>query len=165
MGTMGRRPTPTRLKELRGTDRPDRVSPHEPTPEPGPVQMPRGVLSESARKAWRAWAPELEALGLLTPVDAPLFMVACAWAGVAVDAAREIREGGILQEDERGRMAKARALTILRAASSELRQLSRGFGLMPADRAGLSGDPEDEESLADQLFALVHVEGEVSHGE
>jgi P27 family predicted phage terminase small subunit len=155
---------PTKLKRLAGTWRSDRSPEREPDPEPGPVGMPRGVLPASARRAWRAWAPELKRLGLLTPVDAPLFMVTCIWMGVAMDAALLLRESeeapgadqGIVVEDGRGREAKNRALTVLRAASGELRQLAHSFGLTPADRAGLSlQTPEQEEDFADLLVRMA----------
>ena len=165
---------PTALKRLEGTWRPDRDPEHEPEPAPGRISMPRGILPASARRAWRAWAPELQRLGLLTPVDTPLFLVACVWAGVAADAARLLREAeeeegadqGLVVEDGRGREAKHRALTILRAASSELRQLASDFGLTPADRAGLSVPvPGEEEPFADLLKRLAEEGGDDGEGE
>lgn len=153
---------PTELHKLAGTYRPDRTSAHEPEPRAGRVIMPRGVLSPSARKMWRAWAPELQRLGLLTPLDAPMFTLTCVWAGAALDAAAMLREEGIVVADARGRgMVKHRALTVLRAASVELRQLSRSFGLTPADRAGLSLRlPEGEEDIAELLVRMATEAGD-----
>ena len=152
MGNPGPPPTPTRLKLLRGTLRPDRDRGHEPQPSLGPVAMPRGVLPASARKAWRTWAPELQQLGLLTPIDRPMFALTCLWAGVAMDAARLIRDEDIVTEDDRGRERKSRALTVLRAASSELRQLSAMFGLSPADRSRINTPkPEERDPFAEFL--------------
>jgi P27 family predicted phage terminase small subunit len=158
------RKTPTKLKQLRGTYRSDRALDNEPEPEPGPVTMPRGVLPKSARKAWHEWVPQLEALGLVTPFDAPMLALTCVWMGVVLDAAgmiRDAQEGagrdeGLVTEDGRGRARKNRALTALNMASSELRQLSRLFGLTPADRAALEV-PEDGggPTLAEQLAQLA----------
>lgn len=152
MAKPGPRPTPTEVKRLRGTLRAGSVAATEPRPDPAPLAMPPGVLPASARAVWRRLAPELQRLGLLTVVDVPLFTVTAIWAGVAVDAARLLREGGIIQQDDRGREAKARALSILRVASSELRQLSRCFGLSPADRQGIHVEPIDQE---DDLVAIL----------
>jgi len=145
-------------KRVAGTFRPDRAV-HQPAlwaPE-GAVAMPRGVLSGSAQKAWRAWAPELQALGLLTRLDGPMFALVCTWMGVAMDAAREIRTEGITVEDVRGRgTVKAKSLTVLRAASAELRQLSGAFGLTPGDRAGLSLRlPEEQRDIAELLVKMA----------
>jgi P27 family predicted phage terminase small subunit len=154
---------PTKLKKLAGTHRPDRDPEHEPEPEPGPVSMPRGVLPRSARKMWREWAPELQRLGLLTPMDGPMFTLLCTWAGIAVDAAALIREAeeapgaeqGLVTNDDRDRARKNRALTVLRAASTELRQLSASFGLTPADRAGLDVPGQDEPTLREELELVL----------
>lgn len=140
-------------KRVAGTYRRDRAASHPPDQGlGGPVAMPRGVLSASARRAWRVWAPELQALGLLTRLDGPMFALTCTWMGVALDAARELREKGIVCDDSRGREAKNRALTVLRAASVELRQLSAVFGLTPGDRAKWHWADEEIESIADILI-------------
>jgi P27 family predicted phage terminase small subunit len=134
--------------------------------------MPRGVLPKSARKLWREWVPELQELGLATPLDAPMLMLACVWGGIVADAARMIRDAeerrpdgqGLVTTDDRGRERKNRALTALRAASSELRQLSRAFGLTPADRAGIEVPPEDDGlTLADMLFNMAEVDDGDQH--
>ena len=158
------RKTPTQLKRLRGTYRSDRAPHHEPEPEPGPVLMPRGVLPRSARKAWHEWVPQLEALGLVTPFDTPMLALTCVWMGVVLDAAQMIRDAqethgrdeGLVTEDNRGRARKNRALTALNMASSELRQLSRLFGLTPADRAALEVPEEGKgPTLVEQLMQLT----------
>ena len=148
---IGRKPIPAELHRLRGTWRRDRHKKDQPAPPAG-VTMPRGVLPKSAIAVWHDLAPALEEIGLLTVTDRPLFMMVCLWAGVAADAARELRADGILPADDKGRAAKHRALTILRAASAELRQLSGCFGLSPADRARLNVQPAEEpDTLADLL--------------
>jgi P27 family predicted phage terminase small subunit len=147
---------PTDLKRLQGTYRPDRDSANGPNPGTAGISMPRGVLPASARRAWRAWGPELERLGLLTGLDLPLFMLTCLWAGLAADAARLLREDGIITRDGSGREAKNRAVSVLRVASSELRQLAGRFGLTPADRASLHLSVEEgEEDFADLLVRMA----------
>lgn len=161
MANMGRRAKPKALKDLSGNPG-GRPAANEPRPEPGGVTMPRGVLSKESRKAWHELADELERLGLLTVVDKPMFTLLCTWLGVATEAAQELREDGIVTEDDRGRERKNRALTVLRAASTEIRQLSRCFGLSPADRAGLEVPGEDDATFQEVLAMLttdVVVEG------
>ena len=149
-------------KRVAGTFRPDRAV-HQPAlwELEGTAAMPRGVLSGSAQKAWHAWAQDLQALGLLTRLDGPMFALVCTWMGVAMDADRELRVHGIVCDDGRGREAKNRALTVLRAASAELRQLSGAFGLTPADRAGLSLRlPDGEEDIAELLVRMATEAGD-----
>ena len=102
---------PTKLKKLQGTYRPGRAPKNEPVARDGPVAMPRGVLPQSARKLWREWAAELEAVGMLTPLDGPMFMLAAIWGGVVMDAAKcsarrrknRMMGRGSSRRDERGR--------------------------------------------------------------
>ncbi len=48
---MGRRPTPTTLKVVRGTDEPRRVRDDEPKPQNFDIKKPKGL----PRRAWPNW--------------------------------------------------------------------------------------------------------------
>ncbi len=54
----GRRPKPSKIKEMFGNAGKRRVNTAEPRPETGEPQMPKWITG-AARKEWRAMAPEL----------------------------------------------------------------------------------------------------------
>lgn len=124
----GRPRKPTAAHLLRGTFRPDRHGPRgkqgrgaELRPE-GAVEMPAFVRRDrKAAAAWKAEAPELERLGLLTRLDVRAFARLCfLWV-----------------EFEEAVTGRGRAIpsTML----SELRQLEERFGMNPSARAKTGG--------------------------
>lgn len=119
-------------------------------------KMPRGVLPEQARRIWNELGPQLVELGWLTALDGPAFMMLCIHAGVALEAAKELRGGGVVAEDERGMARKHPAGQILRDNSAAFRQYAAEFGLTPSSRArGGLPEPAVRMSLADELMALI----------
>ena len=80
----GTKPTPTALKKLRGTARPDRVNANEPKPRV-PAKTPRVPrhLNDRAKKYWRREAKKLHAVGILTEVDLLVQLADLLGAGVS----------------------------------------------------------------------------------
>ena len=152
---------PTRLKIMRGTFRPDRANPAEPSPEPLTAQAPPPAwlgLSPSARQVWQEVLPQCPA-GVLTVLDQGLFG---RWAELQVDR-RELRTflrtngRSITLLDVNGnvRAQKARPeCNDLRACETEIRQIEAAMGFTPVSRTRVSASsPPSEESLLDrELF-------------
>ena len=79
-GKSGRRPKPSYLKVLQGTNRPDRVNESEAMPDALLERAPLH-LSKAARQEWRRMGERLLAVGLITVLDNPAFALYCeAWA-------------------------------------------------------------------------------------
>jgi P27 family predicted phage terminase small subunit len=94
MTTAGRRPNPTALKVLAGTQRKDRVNPDEPKPQLIELgdKPPTWLSGDRAKRAWKDLAPLLRQNGLLTVIDAPAFgLLVEAFADYI--AAREVLDG------------------------------------------------------------------------
>jgi P27 family predicted phage terminase small subunit len=74
---MGRRPTPTALKVLRGTDRPDRANPEEPTPPALEVGAapPAWLRDRRARAYWRELVPILSDARMLAMTDTTALVI------------------------------------------------------------------------------------------
>src|SRR5688500_15978698 len=73
----GRKPLPTALKVLQGTDRPDRRRGRtEPRPPDG-LPEPPPWLDDVARAEWDRFAPILTQMGVLTIVDGMLLAIYC----------------------------------------------------------------------------------------
>lgn len=164
MGERGPQPIPTAIKKLRGTAP---ASSREPQPER--IEAPRvpyGILGKDGRRLWRELAPKLSQNGLLTELDLPSLLMACAHYDTAVQAARTIRDQGILTIDERGLPRKHPALQVLRDNSTAFRSYADRFGLSPSSRTRLIITAiEDEPSLAEILrgeFGVVKGRGEMA---
>ena len=76
----GRPPTPTPLRLLRGNPQHRPINDQEPKPTPIAPRCP-SWLSPVAKRHWRALAPELERIGVLTTIDVGAFAGLCeSWA-------------------------------------------------------------------------------------
>jgi phage terminase small subunit len=72
----GPRPTPSRLRVLRGETRPSKVSPHEPRPPVG-VGPPPEALDPLAASIWNGLRVHLEGTGVGTAMDVYLLRMLC----------------------------------------------------------------------------------------
>lgn len=126
---VGRPPTPTALKVLRGTAQhnPGRINRAEPHPTVGAAPPPWLPRSGPARRAWRRLAPVLTRMRVLTEADAEALALVCMALQEYLEA-RADAEGW-----RRADAAAKRYLTGLRA-----------FGLTPADRARIATLPDEE---------------------
>ena len=82
MGARGPAPTPSIIKERRGTYRPDRAPKNEATPNLASGEQLKAPdwLSEGAREKWEELALRLHNQGLLTELDLDIFAAYCtAW--------------------------------------------------------------------------------------
>ena len=75
MGNRGPTPTPSRQLSLRGSWRAG-TRPGEPKPEPAAPLKPVG-LSPAAGVVWDELVPQLDAAGMVTPVDGRAFARYC----------------------------------------------------------------------------------------
>src|SRR5438045_983630 len=96
----GRKPTPTRLRLVKGN------ASHRPIPqEPSvPAAIPErpAHLSEVAAKEWEAVAPVLEAAGLLSVIDRAALAAYCQAWGRWVEAEEAIKTHGMLVKSPNG---------------------------------------------------------------
>jgi phage terminase small subunit len=126
----GRKPKPTKLKELLGNPGGRDLNLAEPAPE-GKPQKPK-FLKGRAAKIWDEYAPQLTAMGVLTSVDSHTF---AAWCCLAAEFERAP-----------DRMQAARI--------AQMRALAAAFGLEASARSRLTtsdGKPNKEDP-ADKYF-------------
>ena len=95
-------------------------------PEPPPW------LSEQARAAWEAIAPELEALGLIKIQDGLMLTALCeSWATYVAALARVRAEGLTIVNPKTLMEHRNPALTALEVAGRDLLRYTHEFGLTP----------------------------------
>ena len=129
--TRGRKPKPTAVKQLQGNPGKRRVNGREPKPKT-PVKRPWGLGQGQQRKFWDEHAGELERLKILTGVDTAAFRLMAEHYAFAVQAARELREGGSLTVEGREGPKKHPLLQALRDNSQMFKSYAVEFGMTPS---------------------------------
>lgn len=150
---MGRMPTPTAIKVLRGNPGKRALPKGEPRPARGDraPSAPRW-LSEEARAEWRRLAPRLHAVGLLTEVDTQALGLLCEAFAQYVAAKAVVDREGMLLMSEKGNAYQHPATGLMTQARGELMKWAREFGMTPSARTRIVVDTESAEpSLADLL--------------
>ncbi len=130
----GRKPTPTKLKLLRGN----------------PGHRP---LNETARKEWSRAGNFLLQLGLISDLDLAAFAAYCVAYGRWVEAEQSLQTHGVLMKSPSGFPMQSPYLSIANRAMEQMRSLLSEFGMSPASRSRVSGIPVvEEESEFDRLY-------------
>jgi P27 family predicted phage terminase small subunit len=147
----GRRPTPVRLKLLRGNPGKRALGAiFEPPPPPKPPDPPE-FLKGAALEEWRRVAPNLTLLGLLTPLDVTTLAAYCT-AYQTWRQALELLQGlaevdakahGLLIKGSKGQARSNPLVQIAREAAADMVRIAGEFGFSPAARsriaAGIGG--------------------------
>lgn len=144
---MGRRKTPTKTLEKRGSWRAG-LNPQEPKPDPSRPTCP-AWLPPAAKAAWRELCPQLHAMGVLTRVDRHLLAVYCVTWAHWRECVEFIDRHGLAQPiySESKKKDKPRELgTVKRfphsqmilALAEKLSKLGDSLGLSPAARSKMT---------------------------
>lgn len=147
MAKPGPAPKPVELKILEGNPGKRPLPTNNPKPQPLAPKIPYGLLP-LARKFWKAHAPKLERLGILTEVDGPaMAMMATHWA-IAFEASKQIKADGLTAEDQNGKLRKHPLLQVVRDNSTAFRLFAAEFGLTPSSRGKLNiPEPEEDDGF------------------
>lgn len=142
----GPRPTPTRLKIIRGDPGKQRIRAE---PEPTvPPQVPEApdILDLYAREEWNRVAEELYRLGLLTVVDLQPLAAYCSAYGrwrtaeeaLAAIAADDLALHGLVVKTAEGNLRRNPLVQIAADAAAAMVKYAAEFGLTPAARSRVS---------------------------
>lgn len=141
---------PTELRLLHGTHREDRygAAAQEVRPPPSALDAP-SWLRPFAVELWNYIAPRLATFKLLTEYDRECLAAMCSAYQILRDADDNIREHGLTQLTDKGRVLANPCVAIRSAAAAEFDRWARQFGLTPSARQGMkSGDASRD---ADEL--------------
>lgn len=133
MGRRGRPKKPTELRVLEGTHRKDRHG--DPAEEVRPLAStsdPPPHLTGIALEMWRALAPELVRLKLLTKIDRPQLEHLC----ICYQTMRE---------------SASDSIAWFKAAAA-LDRIARQFGMTPSARAGMRAENTDKDAEELKFF-------------
>jgi len=154
---------PTKLKELEGNPGKRELPGNEPQPSPAMPACPP-FLKGAARKEWQRLAPQLNTLGLLTQADRAEFAAYCIFWGQLEEVERELaglhrahRElvklnrknknvrvtgsNGLVRITSNGNTIMEPLLSVRKQATEQIRAFGAEFGLSPASRTRISGEP------------------------
>ena len=154
----GRRPKPTRLKELTGN--PGR----RPLNRREPVAVGRAMcpahLDAIAREEWARVGPQHEGKGFVGSVDYAAQAGYCASYSVWVRAERGMAsvKGVLVRRGKSGDVEAMPFIKIAREALDQMRKFMGEFGMTPSSRSRLIGNAGDDKK-EDNPFADLAAEG------
>ena len=151
----GRKPKPTELKRLAGNPGQRPLNDREPQPL-RLTRAPRApsYLTLEAKRAWREFARELIACGLLTVMDKPLLELYAQAVGINRQAYGKLMEMGLLGVTGKGTLMAHPLWRIVRDTQEIIRKIAIEFGAGPSARSRIKVEPVAKElSLDDKLFS------------
>jgi P27 family predicted phage terminase small subunit len=133
--TVGRKPTPTALRVLRGNPARRPLPKDEPTPAAvGEAVAPPEGLNAAAVREWKRVAPALARVGLLTDLDLDALAAYCVVCAEWRTALKHIEdEGAIILSPNKYPMPSP-WVSMAARAFERMRVLMTEFGLTPASR-------------------------------
>ena len=158
MGKRGPRPTPTKLKILRGNPGNRPINTSEPQPVADGVVMP-SHLGEVAAAKWGQVLPLLQAVKVMTRADIEALARYCDtyewWLATRAKLKKEGDTYPILNDKGDVKyIAQRPEVSIAHKLAVQLRQLEQDFGLNPSARTGLHVEESKQEDEDDaRMFA------------
>ena len=157
--TQGRKPKPTGLKLVAGTDRADRRNDAEPKPAPA-MPAPPAFLSDEAKAEWTRTAEQLYRLGILSKIDRAALGAYCQAYGrweqaeraLARMAERDAVTHGMMIKTTNGNAVQNPLLGTANKAMADMMRYAAEFGMTPSARARIKAEPLGEEDDPAQKY-------------
>jgi P27 family predicted phage terminase small subunit len=140
----GRKKTPTKIKELRGTLRKDRTIDNEMTVATvSEIPSPPDWLSDIGAEEWNKVCAELHNKKMLHHIDLRLLEAYCNAISLHIETEIMLRKKGRIQvfKDEEGNVKHAQAVPYQKIANDALDRalkIATQFGFTPSSRSGIS---------------------------
>lgn len=141
----GRKPLPSRVKELRNTVQQCRTNPNEPKPWTDRIDPP-SEMDHQLRPIWDRFVDELTRSRMITNVDIYALEALCVAYGRWKDANSKIESTGLLVKTPNGFPVQSPYLAIANKAHEQMVKLMVEFGITPSSRARVSTAIADDES-------------------
>ena len=152
----GRKPKPTQLKVLSGTDQPCRINPNEAKSKPvDKVPSAPKWLSSLGKKIYKDTTRQLMASKVLTPVDLQMLITYCQEYANYIEIMMMFQpdkngnvqqERVILTKTKQGTMHQVNPLIkIAQASLDKAKSIGVEYGLTPSSRSRVNQVKEDEQ--------------------
>lgn len=155
----GRRPTPTKLKVLRGNPGKRRLNANE--PEPAPLDKhfdipPRELAGDARASAeWRRVAPLMRECGLISQAERSAIIALCQQWSRYLEAQVDVRKHGMIIKRQDGGLMTNPNLDVGDRALSHCHRLWSELGLTPSGRARVSKLPSRQAPPVSKWGGLV----------
>lgn len=140
----GRKPLPSKLKVLKGTDQPCRMNPHEPSLTAVVPDAP-AFLGTIALEEWNRKAPLLARMGVLTEGDDAALAAYCQAYERFVEAESKIRQSGLLIKTSSGNVIQSPLVGVANRAMELMHRFMTEFGLTPSSRTRIAAHPAKQQ--------------------
>ncbi|MEQ8199569.1 MAG: phage terminase small subunit P27 family [Clostridiaceae bacterium] len=137
MAQRGRKPKPTAIKVLEGNPGKRPLNKNEPKPEKKAPKCPVWLEAE-AKKEWRRMSKTLEAIGVLTQVDASAFAGYCQAYARWKEAEEFLSKHGTIFKTPSGYIQQVPQVSIAQTYLKIMKDFCSEFGLTPAARSRIS---------------------------
>lgn len=159
MATRGRKPTPTRLKELKGNPGKRALNGGEPVPPVGKPTCPRHIAGEG-RKEWARITRLLDEMRLLSKAEGPALALYCQMYERWVEAEGNVKKFGmIIPVGENGALQLSPYVSIANQAMAQMQRLLCEFGLTPSSRSRIKLPPAKKESKFESFMQQKQQKG------
>lgn len=143
----GRKPLPSKLKVLRGTDQKCRMNPDEARPNPEIPSAPRH-LSREALMEWGRITDELHRLGLLSNIDRAALAAYCQAYGRWVEAETQIYADPecplLTSRTANGTTIQHPLVGIANSAALLMHKFLTEFGMTPSSRTRVAANKTEQ---------------------
>lgn len=156
MGKRGPAKKPTKLAELQGNPGRRPLPKKEVASETSKPTCP-AWLTPYAKTEWRYIVPKLELLGLINKIDRATLAAYCESVSDFRTATEHMQREGVkrVYQTHNGNWLSNPWLIEKRKAAAAMVRYAALFGMSPSHRAGWEA-PEDQPTLADELFKLMN---------
>ena len=152
MTTRGRKPKPTHLKVVTGTDRADRRNDAEPKPKRA-LPKPPVHLSLDAQEEWERVCKSLHNLGVMTDLDRAALAAYCQAYGRWVQAERALAKmaerdpvtSGLMIKTQQGNAIQNPLVGSANKAMADMVRYAAEFGMTPSARSRIRADGNETE--------------------
>ncbi|APM39939.1 phage terminase small subunit P27 family [Clostridium kluyveri] len=154
MAQRGRKPKPTALKVLEGNPGKRPLNVNEPKPEKKAPKCPTWLEPE-AKKEWRRMSRSLEAIGILTKVDAASFAGYCQSYARWKEAEEFLTKHGTIFKTPSGYIQQVPQVSIAQTYLKIMKDFCSEFGLTPASRTRINVDKDSNDCLDPMEMMLM----------
>jgi P27 family predicted phage terminase small subunit len=153
--TRGRKPKPTALKVVAGTDRADRRNDNEPRFNPE-IPTPPPFLSDEAKVEWGRVCDALYGAGVLSKTDRAALAAYCqaygrwqqAEAALALMSARDNVTKGLMIKTTNGNAVQNPLVGTANKAMADMVRYAAEFGMTPSARSRINAQGRDDKENA-----------------